>query len=247
MCGRDNVPTVRDVVAVGATVALRPFGYEVRDRVLSEKPEGFPGYVAAAQRLGMDVNDYEESQLGWYPAHSLLAATTFPFLHESSIVCEVGPGTGRFSRLILPRIPQGQLHLVDHSAWMVRFLNTYFNGQSNVHVYLGEGHSLPFQRERWVDVVFVAGTIIALKLATIQLYALDFARVLKPGGAVIFDYLDPTTPEGWTHLCTDGHTLPDVYAYHAPEVIDHVFTAAGFTDFRRTQLGKSTYFSGIRA
>jgi SAM-dependent methyltransferase len=246
MCGPANVPTVRDFVAAGATVALRPFGYEVRDRVLSEKPEGFPGYLTEAQRQGMDVNDYEESQLGWYPAQPLLEATTFPYLREDSIVCEVGPGTGRFSRLVVPRIPGGELHLVDHSAWMVRFLNSYFSGQPNVRVYLGEGHSLPFQRDGWIDVVFVAGTIIALKLATIQLYALDFARVLKPGGRVIFDYLDPTTPEGWSHLHTDGRTLPDVYAYHAPEVIDRVFSEAGFGDFRRTQLGKSTYFSGVR-
>ena len=240
------MPTVRDFVAAGATVALRPFGYEVRDRILSEKPEGFPGYLVAARRMGMDVNDYEESQLGWYPAQPLLEATTFPLLRESSIVCEVGPGTGRFSRLILPRIPQGELHLVDHSAWMVRFLADYFP-QPNVHVYLSDGHSLPFQRDAWIDVVFVAGTIIALKLATINLYAQEFARVLKPGGAVIFDYLDPTTPDGWNHLNTEGPKLPDVYAYHAPEVIDRVFSEAGFSDFRRTQLGKSTYFVGVRA
>src|SRR5579859_5960633 len=83
MCGPVNVPTVRDFVAAGATVALRPFGYEVRDRILSEKPEGFPGYLATAQRLGMDVNDYEESQLGgfrrsrsWRPPPLLCCART---------------------------------------------------------------------------------------------------------------------------------------------------------------------------
>lgn len=246
MFGPANVPTVRDVVAAGAAVALRPFGYEVRDRVLSEKPEGFPGYLAVAERLGMDVNDYEESQLGWYPAQPLLEATTFPLLRESSIVCEVGPGTGRFSRLILPRIPQGELHLVDHSAWMVRFLERYFP-QPNVHVSLGDGHSLPFTRSHWVDLVFVAGTIIALTLGTIDLYAAEFARVLKPGGVVIFDYLDPSTTGGWSFLREEGQRLPDVYTYHAPEVIDRIFTDAGFTDFRRTQLGKSTYFTGTRA
>src|SRR5215472_8433581 len=83
---RACMPTVRDVVAAGAAIALRPFGFEVRDRVLSEKPEGFPGYLEAAHQLGMDVNDYEESQLGWYPALELLEATTFPSLTASSIV-----------------------------------------------------------------------------------------------------------------------------------------------------------------
>ena len=104
------------------------------------------------------------------------------------MVCEIGPGTGRFSRFIVPRIPQGQLHLVDHSPWMVRFLQTYFGRQPAVRVHLGDGHSLPFAHGGWIDLVFVAGTIVALKLGTIHLYAREFARVLKPGGVVVFDY-----------------------------------------------------------
>lgn len=241
------MPTVRDVVAAGAGVALRPFGFEVRDRVLSEKPEGFPGYLAAAQRLGMDVNDYEESHLGWYPARDLLEATAFSHLESDSIVCELGPGTGRFSRWILQRVPLGELHLVDHSPWMVRFLESYFRDQPRVHVYLGDGQSLPLERNTWIDLVFVAGTVVALKLGTIQLYALEFARLLRPGGTLVFDYIDPTTAEGWAHLQTEGHKLPDVYTYHARQVIDRVFADAGFDAFERQQFGKSTYFTARRA
>jgi ubiquinone/menaquinone biosynthesis C-methylase UbiE len=239
--------TVRDVVAAGAAVALRPFGFEVRDRVLSEKPEGFPGYLEAANQQGMDVNDYEEARLGWYPAFELLEATTFPHLVSTSIVCEVGPGTGRFSRHILPRIPNGQLHLVDHSPWMVRFLSHYFRDCPNVRVHQGDGCSLPLASGSWMDVVFVAGTIIALKLGTIRAYALEFARVLKPGGLVIFDYLDPTTTDGWSHLHSEGRRLPDVYTYHAPEVIDRVLSEAGFAAFERQQLSKSTYLTARKA
>jgi ubiquinone/menaquinone biosynthesis C-methylase UbiE len=230
-------------VAAGAAVALRPFGYEVRDHVLSEKPEGFPGYLEAAQQQRIDVNDYEEQHLGWYPAEALLEATLFEHLRPDSLVCEVGPGTGRFSRYMLPRIPRGQLHLVDHSAWMVRFLRSYFRNQPNVFVHLGDGQSLPMRNDGWLDVVFIAGTIIALKLGTIRLYAAEFARVLKPGGVVVFDYLDPTTSDGWEHLHTEGRRLADVYTYHAPEVIDHVFTEAGFEQFERQQLSRSTYFT----
>jgi ubiquinone/menaquinone biosynthesis C-methylase UbiE len=240
------VRTLRDVLAVGATLALRPFGYEVRDRVLSEKPEGFPGYLEAAHARGMDVNDYEERELGWYPAETLLAATLFEHLRPESVVCEVGPGTGRFSRDILPRIPHGQLHLVDHSPWMVRFLQGYFRGQRNVVVHLGDGLSLPIPGAEWADVVFIAGTVIALKLGVIQHYAEEFARVLKPGGVLVFDYLDPTTEDGWAHLHTEGRRLADVYTYHAPEVVDRVFAEAGFEAFERQQLSKSTYFTARR-
>ncbi len=240
------MPELRHVVAAAAGVALRPFGFEVRDRVLSERPEGFPGYLEAAQRLGVDVNDYEENHLGWYPALPLLEATTFAHLAPSSRVCEVGPGTGRFSRAIVPRIPDGELHLVDHSPWMVRFLADYFRQAPQVRVHLGDGRSLPMPATAWVDLVFVAGTVVALKLGTIRLYALEFARVLKSGGVAVFDYIDPTTDEGWSHLQTDGVKLPDVYTYHAPEMIDRVFTEAGFADFQRQQFGKSTYFTARR-
>jgi len=63
----------------------------------------------------------------------------------------------------------------------------------------------------------------------------------------VFDYIDPTTAEGWAHLQTEGHRLPDVYTYHAPQVIDRVFADAGFEAFERRQFGKSTYFSARRA
>src|SRR5260221_10711371 len=172
--------TVRELVAAGAGKALQPFGYEVRDRIVSEKPEGFPGYVEAAQRLGMDVNDYEEKQLGWYPAEPLLEATTFQHLRPESVVCEIGPGTGRFSRYIVPKIAQGQLHLVDHSAWMVRFLDGYFRGQPQVSVHLGDGHSLPFPQSGWMDVVFVAGAQVAVMFGALPPFAPDLLRVSKP-------------------------------------------------------------------
>jgi ubiquinone/menaquinone biosynthesis C-methylase UbiE len=129
---------------------------------------------------------------------------------------------------------------------MCRFLTSYFSGQSNAHVHLSDGHSVPLQEDECVDVIFVAGTIIALTLGTIHLYAREFSRVLKRGGVVIFDYLDPTTEGGWSFLLNEGQRLPDVYTYHAPQVIDRVFTEAGFADFHRTQLGKSTYFTATR-
>jgi SAM-dependent methyltransferase len=195
----------------------------------------------------MDVNEYEEARLGWYPARALLEATTFEHLAADSVVCEVGPGTGRFSRWILPRIERGELHLVDHSPWMVRFLQSYFSGRAQVHIHQGDGVSLPMARSGWMDLVFVAGTVIALKLGTIRLYALEFARVLKPGGWLIFDYIDPLRTEGWEHLHTDGARLPDVYTYHAGEVIDRVLGEAGFNGMQRAQLGKSTYVTARRA
>jgi SAM-dependent methyltransferase len=144
------------------------------------------------------------------------------------------------------RLPRGELHLVDHSTWMVRFLETYFREDPRIRVHLGDGHSLPFERDSWLDLIFVAGTLIALNLGTIRLYTLEFARTLQPGGVLVFDYIDPTTEEGWAHLHAGGARLPDVYAYHAPRVIDRVLSEAGFEDIERQQLGMHTFVTARR-
>ena len=238
---------VRAVVEIGASRILGPLGYELRDKVLSERPEGFPGYLQAACQAGMDVNDYEEQRLGWRLPLPTLSELVFPLLRGDSMVCEIGPGTGRWSRHIVQRIPRGELHLVDPSRWMVRFLGSYFADVPNVFAHLNDGQTLPCDRDAWLDVIFSANTFVELKLGTMWLYARDFARTLKPGGHAIIDYIDPTTPEGWQHLTTQPADMAPVYTFHAPEVIDRVFAAAGLCVNRRYQVGKSTFVVARRA
>jgi SAM-dependent methyltransferase len=123
----------------------------------------------------------------------------------------------------------------------VRFLVGYFGQTANVFAHLNDGQSLPFQRQGWIDLIFSANTFVELKLGVIWLYARDFGRAVKPGGYVVVDYVDPTTPEGWEHLMTQPDDLASVYTFHAPEVIDTVFERAGLTIERRYQVGKSTF------
>jgi ubiquinone/menaquinone biosynthesis C-methylase UbiE len=165
----------------------------------------------------------------------------FPLLRPDSKVCEIGPGTGRWSRHIASRVPEGELHLVDPSPWMIRFLTEYFDGTPNVRTHLNGGQSLPFQDDAWLDLVFSANTFVELTLGVIWLYAQDFARVLKPGAYAVVDYIDPTTPEGWEHLHVQGPEMARVYTFHAPETIDRVFEEAGLCVRRRFQVGKSTF------
>jgi SAM-dependent methyltransferase len=234
-------PTVRGAFEFGASRLLRPLGYELRDRVLTERPEGFAGYLQAAIAAGMDVNDYEEQCLGWRLPRPTLDEIVYPYLRPDSQVCEIGPGTGRWSRHILEQIPHGELHLVDPSPWMVRFLNGYFAAQPAVSAHVNDGRSLPFERAGWLDVIFSANTFVELKLGVIYLYARDFARCLKPGGYAVVDYIDPTTREGWEHLTTQPTDMAPVYTFHAPQVINQVLETSGLTLERRYRVGKSTF------
>jgi len=104
---------MRHAFEAGAARVLAPLGYELRDKVLAERPEGFAGYLEAACQAGMDVNDYEEQRLGWRLPLPTLEAIAFPLLRQDSTICEIGPGTGRWSRHLLTQIPTGELHLVD--------------------------------------------------------------------------------------------------------------------------------------
>jgi SAM-dependent methyltransferase len=235
------VPNVRRAFEFGASRVLGPLGYELRDRILSERPEGFVGYLTAATSAAMDVNDYEEQCLGWRLPQPTLDEIVFPYLTSNATVCELGPGTGRWSRHIAERLPQGELHLVDPSPWMVRFLAGYFANRANVHAHVNDGQSLPFQQAAWLDLIFSANTFVELKLGVIYNYVRDFAHVLKRGGYAIVDYVDPTTPEGWNHLTTQPADMALVYTFHAPEVIDRIFDEAGFRIERRYQSGKSTF------
>jgi SAM-dependent methyltransferase len=235
------MPRVRSAFEFGASRVLAPLGYELRDKVLSERPEGFVGYLQAATMAGMDVNDYEEQRLGWRLPQPTLDDVVFPYLTPESKVCEIGPGTGRWSRHLASKVPNGELHLVDPSPWMVRFLNHYFHSSPHVRAHVNDGQSLPFAQSAWLDLVFSANTFVELKLGIIYLYLRDFARVLKRGGYVVTDYVDPTTTEGWAHLTSQPPEMAPVYTFHAPAVIDRVFDSTGFRIERRYQVGKSTF------
>src|SRR4051812_24234281 len=168
------MPTLKHAAEYGANLVAHRLGYEFKPWRADDKSEGFMGYCAEARRRGMDVNDYEEHVLGWTPALPLLERVVLPRVLADSRVIDVGPGTGRQSRHIAPRVPRGELHLVDHSPFLVSFLTDYFQAQPQVKVHLNEGYNLPFQQDGWADVVFCGGTIIALHLGTIDLYAHEF-------------------------------------------------------------------------
>jgi ubiquinone/menaquinone biosynthesis C-methylase UbiE len=237
------MPTLKHAAEYGANLVAHRLGYEFKPWRADEKSEGFMGYCADARRRGMDVNDYEEQVLGWTPARPLLEKVLFPLLRPAARVIDVGPGTGRQARHIAPRVADGELHLVDHSPFLVDFLSQYFRDSRQVHAHLNEGYNLPFSEDNWADVVFCGGTIIALNLGTIDLYAREFHRVLKPGGWAVFDYIDPDVPEGAAHLRTQTPYLRTIYTYHAATAINRVFGDAGFVIGERHQDAKSTYLT----
>ena len=205
--------------------------------------DGFPAYVRSAERVRMDVNDWIEANLGWVPALPVLEELVFPLLTDTSSVCEVGVGTGRWSRHILTKIPHGKMLLVDKSEWITDFLTDYFRGERNVHVVRGDGFSVPGSESEWADIVFSQGMFITLKLGHILTYLRSFARALKPRGAAIFDFIDPETPGGWSFLMRESERAHDVFTYHTARSVEKCAHNAGFCVTDTRVVGKSTYMT----
>ena len=215
---------VRNVLEFGANRVLSTMGYELRDRVLAERPEGFPGYLEAAQRLGMDVNDYEEHTLGWRLPQPTLDEIVFPYLGLESIVCEIGPAPPmvaphRRARAIRRNAPGRRL------AWMVRFLRSYFRQLPSVQAH---SERRPITRVR------------AQRLDGPDLFSQHAGRI-EAGRSSLRPALRAGI-EAWRlrrgrlrrsdHRRRLAHRRPraemaHVYTFHAPEVIDRVFASAG--------------------
>jgi hypothetical protein len=71
------------------------------------KNEGFDKWLKLANKSGMDINDWLEGRLGWKSALPVLDQVLFPYLSQKSVVCEIGPGSGRQSRHIATKIGEG--------------------------------------------------------------------------------------------------------------------------------------------
>lgn len=203
--------------------------------------DGYPAYVHAARTARMDPNDWEERELGWLPALPILEELVYPVVRRDFVICEVGTGTGRWSRHLASLFPEGELVLVDRSRWVINFLKGYFAGQAHVRAIRGNGASLPFHRGNWADVVFSQGLFITLTLGHCARYVSEFARVLKPGGLAVFDFIDPETAAGWEFLEREAERASDMFAYHTRPVMTHVLNDHGLEVERAEVFGKSTY------
>ena len=143
-------------------------------------------------------------------------------------ICNLGVGTGRWARHIAAKLVKGELHLVDRDPGIVKFVGEYFQSNPRVHVHLNDGYCLPWD-EPFVDTIFSGGTFIALKLGHIYLYSQEIFTVLKPGGYGVVEYIDVTSPGGWNWLeAQSNKNFADCYTYHSPEVMERVFSSAGF-------------------
>lgn len=186
-------------------------------------------WLEAAKQAGMEINDFiEKDQLK--PALRELEQLVFPHISATSKICELGPGSGCYTRHLNKIITQGEFHIVDIDSFAIDFLKSYLPKNPATHFHLNSGTSLPFEPDGWLDLGFCTSMFTGVNLTYFFRYLQEFARVLKPGGYFVFDHFDISTNAGWNVLIENMARKNPVFAYnyHSTETIDKVVSLLGF-------------------
>jgi hypothetical protein len=157
----------------------RPFE-EFRDYI------PFEPTMAAANDAGMSVGDY----IDW--EHNRPGATqeTIDRLHDLGALrpgmrrlCEIGPGSGRYLEKTIALCNPELVEIYETAApWRQYLLERY-----GVVAHDADGHSLSHTSSASVDAVMAHKVFSGTPFLVVCGYLAEMARVVTPGGKVIFD------------------------------------------------------------
>lgn len=224
-----------------AKAALSPLGLTI-SRIPSDQGCTLE-WVAESGRQGMQVNDYIEKDQR-KPALAELQELVFARVTPQAAICELGPGTGVYTRHLNDFIDGGQLHVVDADPSAVEFLRKHLPARPGTHLHLNAGTSLPIDADASIDLVFCASMFTGGNLSYLYRYVQEFARVLKPGGWCVFDYFDVATDAGWRGLTRNMARKQPIfaYAYHATDTVDRVLLQHGLELVGRHPTARGSVF-----
>jgi SAM-dependent methyltransferase len=160
----------------------------------------FKATLAAAKQAGLSVGDYIDSQ------HAKPGATqqTIDKMGELGVfdgkcdrICEIGPGSGRYLEKTLARCRPAHYEIYETAPewrdWLVK--------QYPVIARPADGQSLAPTPTASVDLVHAHKVFVYLPFLTSCRYFIEMARVVRPGGHVVFDII--------TEECMDDETLQE--------------------------------------
>lgn len=126
---------------------------------------------------------------------SLAKTFLIPYLKENSIVVEIGPGHGRWTKIIGSRVTLGSLHLVDLNQSCLDFLRKQFiSYRHNMH--LTDGKTLPPSlMPGTVDFVWSFDTFVHIEESEIRSYARELYRVMKTHAMGVIHHTGTPTPD----------------------------------------------------
>lgn len=203
-------------------------------------------WIREAQRDGMAVNDFIEKDHN-KPALAELEALVFPRIAPDAVVCELGPGTGVYTRYLNDYVRGGELHVVDFDPNAIAFLRRHLPKNPGTRLYQGSGMALPFESSQF-DLAFGASVFTGGNLSHFFGCIQEFHRVLKPGGHLVFDYFDISSEAGWKVLTNNMARKQPIFAYtyHSAETVDKVLDLLAFAVVDRCPSVRGSVFVTAR-
>lgn len=195
---------------------------------LESKPwdDSFRAWIEDAKRQGRDPNDVGDER--WGDARLGAERRYLPLMGADSVVLELGPGTGRFTRHFVQHCKE--LVLVDYSKLVCRWLEQYFQAQDKVRVVHARDYALGVVGSGSVDVVIANGVFEHIYLEGFYHYLVTFARVMKPGAQGCLNFNNILSEGGFRHFkekLPSGMGERSIFRFYHPGTVEKLCREAG--------------------
>ena len=172
---------------VASNVAHRAFA--TMDRL--RRTRGIPGINSAA--LNKEIWEGwnwsgagDEWSLSEQWKQSLIRCILKPHIPENSSILEIGPGAGRWTGALLERARE--YVGIDISSTCIAHCRDRFGGDPRATFSVGSGRDLAGVADTTIDAIWSFDVFVHINGTEVDGYALEFARVLRPGGVAIIHH-----------------------------------------------------------
>ena len=117
---------------------------------------------------------------------SLVETFIAPNVNVGSVVLEIAPGHGRWSKEMVNRCKE--LILVDLSPNCIEYCKELFGSHHHVRYIVNDGKTLTGVENNYVDFVWSYDSFVHMDKDTIGSYLEEINRVLRPGGKAIIHH-----------------------------------------------------------
>jgi ubiquinone/menaquinone biosynthesis C-methylase UbiE len=117
--------------------------------------------------------------------NALINEMMLKYIKENSMILEVGPGAGRWTKILYPY--SKTLILADVSEKCLEICEKSFKGSTNIQYYLVNDR-LSKIKENSIDFIWSYDVFVHINPSDIKKYIEDFSHILKPGGIAIIHH-----------------------------------------------------------
>ncbi len=143
--------------------------------------------MAAARAAGLSVTDYVDRTfaIAGATAETVDAMIRLAGLSSAHRVCEIGPGTGRYSEKVIAALAPDAYEVYETAPDWLHHLASL----PRVVIQPCDGHTLTPTASESIDLVHAHKIFVYIPFEATMGYLNEMVRVVRPGGAIAFDVL----------------------------------------------------------